>query len=154
MPDSRDPLLDDLAAAWRARDPMPDDLPDRILTALAMADLDADHELLTLTQRSESLLGARSSSDDRTLIEFQADGVQVLLRIALANGHGGRIDGWVEPGGLRGVTLLHGDDSVPGQVTSGGRFEVSQVPPGLARLELELTDGDSTRRLRSPHFEI
>lgn len=154
MPDTRDPLLDALAEGWRAWDPMPADLSDRILTALAVAGLDDDHELLTLVTRSESLLGARASGDDRTLIEFQADGVQVLVRVVETTGHGRRIDGWVEPGGLLAVTLGQGEDRLSGRVTSASRFGFDAVPRGLGQLELELTEGDGTRRVRTPHFEI
>lgn len=154
MSDVRDPLLDDLSDAWRAWDPVPEDLCDRILTALAVADLDDAYELLTLTTRSDSLLGARASGDDRTLIEFQAEGVQVLVRVVETTGHGRRIDGWVEPGGLLAVTLGQGDSATPGHVTSASRFEFDLVPHGLSRLELELADGGDTRRFRTPHFEI
>lgn len=154
MPDVRDPLLDDLARAWRQWDPMPADLPDRILTALALADLDDAHELLTLTTRSDDLLGARSSGDDRTLIEFQADGVQVLVRVVEVAGRGHRVDGWVEPGRLLHVAVRQGGDARVGRVTSASRFEFDALPRGLGRLELELADGDARRRLRTPHFEI
>lgn len=153
MPDRRDPLLDHLAGAWRGWDPMPGDLPDRILTAIAMAHLDADHELLTLTTRSDRLLGARGSADDRTLIEFSADGVQVLLRVVETTGSGSRIDGWVEPDGLVRATLTQASVAHEGRVTSASRFEFESVPHGLSRLELELTDGRTTRRLRTPHFD-
>lgn len=154
MPDHRDPLLDDLAAVWLARDPMPADLPDRILTTLAMADLDDHYELLTLTTRSETLLGARGSGDDRTLIEFQAEGVSVLVRVGETSPTGRRLDGWVEPAALLEVTVSQGDSAHIGRVSSASRFEFDAVPLGLSRLELELTQGDGVRRFRSPHFEI
>lgn len=120
MPDVRDPLLDDLARAWRQWDPMPADLPDRILTALALADLDDAHELLTLTTRSDDLLGARSSGDDRTLIEFQADGVRGpgegeprVLQDVLGGGG-------VEPVGPHDLPQHRGEG--PDEVVEGPRF--------------------------------
>lgn len=149
----RDRLLDDLAAAWSAWDPMPPDLPDRILTAVAMDGLDAAYELLTLVGRSDSLLGARSAGDDRTLIEFTANGVHVLVRVA-EDESGRRIDGWVEPGRLESVTLTVNDVSFPGRLTSASRFSTEGLPAGLAALELRLVDGARERRFRSPHFEI
>jgi len=152
--DNREPLLDELARGWSTWDPMPADLPDRILTAIALADVDDAYELLTLTTRSDSLLGARGNADDRTLIEFQADGVQVLVRVGEASGTGRRLDGWVEPAGLLGVTLRQADAASTGRVTSASRFEFDAVPHGLSRLELELADADSVRKFRSPHFEI
>lgn len=152
MPD-RDPLLEDLAAGWASWDPMPAGLPDRILTAIAMDGLDADYELLTLVSRSEHLLGVRANDNDRTLIEFSADGVAVLVRVA-TTASGRRLDGWVDPGPLAAVTLTLDGYTHAARVTSGSRFEVDGLPSGLAQLELDLVADGATRRFRSPHFEI
>lgn len=149
----RDPLLDELADGWQRWDPMPDDLPDRILVSLAMADLDADYELLTLTTRSDHLLGARASGDDRTLLEFTADGFQVLVRVVDAEG-GRRIDGWVEPGGLAYVLLTQDRKRLTGHVASASRFLFERIPAGLSQLEFVVKSVNGTRRFRSPHVEI
>lgn len=149
----RDPLLGELAAAWRAWDPMPPELPDNILTAIAMDDIDVAYELLTLVERSESLLGVRSSADGRTLIEFSANGVHVLLRVA-EDETGRRVDGWVEPGRLTSATLTVAKSEHVARVSSASRFEVDALPPGLASLSIDLIDGTEARRFLSPHFEI
>lgn len=150
----RDPLFDDLAAAWSRWDPMPDDLPDRILTAVAMADLDTAYELLTLVARSDSLLGSRAGVDGRTIIEFTADGVHIGVRVADGE-QGRRIDGWVEAARIASVEVFIDGMPQGGRVTSASRFELDGLPSGLAALEIELTDtGGAPRRFRSPHFEI
>lgn len=149
----RDPMLSELAAAWQAWDPMPPDLPDVILTAIAMEGLDEAYELLTLVERSENLLGVRSSGDGRTLIEFSANGVHVLLRVA-EDEAGRRVDGWVEPGRLTSVTITVAQTERVARILSPSRFEVDALPPGLASLSIDLVDGADPRRFRSPHFEI
>lgn len=153
MPD-RDPLLDELADAWQTWDPMPADLPDRILTAVAMRDLDADFEVLTLLSRSDSLLGARSDPDDRTLIEFQAHGFSVLVRIVESTPGRHRLDGWCTPASL--VSVRYGQDGreTPARVVSASRFEADDVTPGLTHLVVEVSDDRGVRHFRSPHFEI
>lgn len=154
---TRDPLLDRIAALWRTRDPMPPDLPERVLARLAAdgidPDLDAEYELLTLAGRSDALLGARSGEDSQVLLEFHAEGCTVLLRVTV-EGPTRRIDGWCEPAALVAAQLTRGGDTWPAEVRAGSRFVLTGVPPGLCRLILDVDTDHTTRRLRSPQVEI
>jgi hypothetical protein len=58
---SDEKLWQDLAAMWEERDPVPADLADRVLTAIAMDDLDAEYEILHLVERSTELAGTRGA---------------------------------------------------------------------------------------------
>lgn len=150
---SRDPLLDRVAALWRARDPMPADLPDRVLARLATDAIDLEYELLTLASRSDAALGARAGDDTQVLLEFRTPGCTVLVRVT-AEGATRRIDGWCEPAELTGVTLTRDGATWTAEVRSASRFVLTGIPPGLCRLDLDLAGAPTTRRLRTPQVEI
>ena len=150
---TRDPLFDRLAAMWRERDPMPPDLPGRVLARLVTDGIEAEYELLTLASRSDALLGARSGEESQVLLEFRADGCTVLLRVT-AEGAGRRIDGWCEPATLVRAWLGRGGATWPAEVRSASRFVLTDVPPGLCRLFLDVDRDHATRHLRSPQVEI
>lgn len=150
---SRDPLFARLAALWRRRDPMPEDLPERILGFLATDGIDLEYELLTLTHRSDSLLGTRSDDASQLLLEFQGDGCTVLLRIT-RQGRDRRVDGWCEPGTVVQALLNQGETEWRAELHSPSRFVFEKVPSGLSRLTVLVDAAEEHRRLRSPQVEI
>lgn len=85
-------LLDRLQALWAERDPVPADLVDDLVAAVAVADLES--EWLLLEPSSAALVGVRSRGDVDT-VQFQLGDVRLTLRIS-AQAHGRRrFDGWL-----------------------------------------------------------
>ncbi len=74
-------LWRDLATMWNTRDPMPPELVEQVLVAIATEDLDAEYELLHLVARTTELAGARGSSDALT-ISFSGEAFSLLLRVS------------------------------------------------------------------------
>lgn len=155
--DDRDPLFATLRAAWQEWDPPPPDLVDTILVAIALDDLDADYELLTLVNRHDHLAGTRHAPDaDRVLIEFRSAALTVLVRVSHETGGAQRLDGWVTPATGGSVTVVQGGHSAMAVIDSFGRFEVPGARPGLTRLLIAPhTDPAPTpREFRTTLFEI
>lgn len=133
--DDRDPLFDTIRAAWQEWDPPPPDLVETILVAIALDDIDADYELLTLVNRHDHLAGTRHTPDaDRVLIEFRSAAITVLVRVSHEPGGEQRLDGWVTPASGGSVTVVQGDHSATAVIDSHGRFDVPGAKPGLTRL--------------------
>ena len=115
--------------------------------------MDLEYELLTLTHRSDSLLGTRSDDTSQILLEFEGDGCTVLLRIT-GTGRQRRIDGWCEPGMAVQASFSQGEREWQAELRSPSRFVFESVPRGLSRLILLVDTTDGNRRLRSPQLEI
>jgi len=62
---------------WDAYDPMPADLVEQVLVAVATEDLDAEYELLHLVSRTSELAGARGTGDALT-ISFSGEAFSLL----------------------------------------------------------------------------
>ena len=62
---TRDPLFDRLAAMWRERDPMPPDLPGRVLARLVTDGIETEYERLRD--------GAPAAADDENAAENTAE---------------------------------------------------------------------------------
>jgi hypothetical protein len=129
-------LFGDLREMWQRTDPMPHDLPDRVIAAIAAEDLDL--ELLTLTA-SESV-GVRGG--EAQVLECTVDDLTLAVRISEEPDGTRRIDGWTE--GVREVDLLADAeaDTRTTSVSDAGRFEFDNVPPGPVRLRLRSTGRD------------
>lgn len=155
---ARDPLLDAVREAWSTWDPAPDDLADTVLIAIAMDDLDAEYELLTLVNRHDQFAGTRSElTDERVLIEFRSKDLSVLVRVSRENTGLHRIDGWVTPASGGTVRILQDDDSTTIPLDSNGRFDVPTVKQGLTRLIVQpesIADAPSEGEFRTTMFEI
>ena len=135
-------LLGEIRDLWETLDPPPADLADGVLATLAAIDLDFEFELLTLVESHDAVAGARSSAAQLAEVgswslEFAGPDFRVLLRVTSSEGRR-RIDGWVLPRvGLRiqvaGASAGHpAYDGV--EVDAHGRFEITNVSPGLSRL--------------------
>ena len=72
--------LRDLARMWDVRDPMPDDLVEKVLVAIETEDLDTEYELLHLMERTRELAGARGEGEALT-IAFSGGSFSLLLRV-------------------------------------------------------------------------
>lgn len=152
-----DPLLTAIHDGWARWDPPPQDLADTILVGLAMADLDADYELLTLVNRHDHLAGTRSASTDanRVLIEFRSGDLTVLVRVSQDHPSGvHRLDGWVTPASGGEVTVVQGDRATTVPLDENGRFAVPTAGPGLAQLIVRPVSDAADGELRTTLFEI
>ncbi|MFT4289406.1 hypothetical protein [Nocardioides sp.] len=159
---SREQLFEVVRSAYSAADPVPDGLVERMRAAAATAAEDAgfafELELMTLLERSEELAGARGTGmGSAYTLRFVHGEIDLLLRIA-RDGEAARVDGWVVPPEPMTVRALVGapDSSLSpaaAAVSDSGRFELTGLPAGLARLRLEPHD-TSRPPFATPTFEI
>lgn len=131
-----DPLFPRLRHMWEARDPMPPDLTDSVLVALATRGLGAEYELLTLLESTDRLAGVRGGTDAVTLT-FSAGDTTVMVRVSPTSGDRRRIDGWLAPASAVTVRLQTADDDLTTVSSGHGRFEFSDAASGPARIWLE-----------------
>src|SRR6478735_1914361 len=95
--------LSDLARMWDVRDPMPDDLVEKVLVAIETEDLDREYELLHLMERTRELSGTRGDGEALT-IAFSGGSFSLLLRVSEIGTAHCRVDGWVTPAQAMRVT--------------------------------------------------
>ncbi len=152
---ARDPLVDVLREAWERWDPPPGDLADTVLVALALDDLEADYELLTLVVRHDQLAGTRGDGDsDRVLLEFRSAKLSVLVRVGQETTRARRLDGWVTPATGGTVTIVQGEHTAMAVIETNGRFEFPTVGLGLTRLIIAPLAEHPLDQFRTTLFEI
>jgi hypothetical protein len=150
-PPGDDELMLEIRRLWETLDPPPGDLADGVLATLAAIDLEFEFELMTLVDTHDAFAGARASVAQQAEVgqwslEFAAPDFRVLLRISSANERR-RIDGWVLPRlpmriQVAGASAGHPPfDGV--EVDAHGRFELTNVSPGLSRLWFMAEPGDT-----------
>lgn len=141
-----------LRRVWEEVDPVPLDLVDRMVAAVAVEDLTREYALLTLVESSE-LSAVRGSADTATL-QFSDGSTTVLLHVTATDAGTHRIDGWVD-GSTLAVRLVQGDREFATDPTEHGRFAFDEVAQGVSRLRLVVKDsaGD-LRDFQTPQFEI
>jgi hypothetical protein len=159
-----DELLLEIRRLWETLDPPPGDLADGVLATLAA--IEFEFELMTLVESHDALAGARSSAAQlaevgQWSLEFAAPDFRVLLRISSA-GDRRRVDGWVLPRLPMRIQVAGASAGHPAydgvEVDAHGRFELTNVTPGLSRLWF-LPDpadpaGDSRLPVATPPFWI
>lgn len=146
-------LFTDLRLMWQQADPMPDDLPDRVLFALDLEQLDVDFELLRLVTAEEGL-GVRGALTDVNTITFSGPSVTVMVRVSDIGQNRRRIDGWLAPTQPLSITVHHADGSRDTEVDERGRFVLSDLPAGMTRLVLTPTDDTQATPFITPTVEI
>lgn len=134
-PDAK--LFARLRAAWMELDPEPDDFVDRMVAAVAAADLHREYELLTLVEQTE-FAPTRSAAvprevDTRTL-QFSDGTMTVLLRVSVTAGGRHRVDGWADGAPLV-ARLNQGDNGWSTQPVEG-RFAFDELASGVTTLRL------------------
>lgn len=148
---ARDPLFDRLAEAWTRHDPAPPTLVDRMIrtvrTELESDPLDVEYELLVLTSTSDQLVGARATVTGPVTLQFDADELQLLVRVRQLSDTECRVDGWVTPASELLVTAIQGGRRTEAVVTAPGRFEFPTLGREPTRLILSTTadELDGTR---------
>lgn len=130
-------LLESLTQVWQLQDPVPDDLVDRVLVALAVADVDVEYELLALTTHTVGLVGARGGEDALTFT-FESDDLSMVLRVSPIGPDTCRVDGWISPPREMTVTATQaGGVSLRAHAVDAGRFEFPELKPGATRFLLD-----------------
>ncbi|MFT4220461.1 MAG: hypothetical protein QM611_08100 [Microbacterium sp.] len=141
-----------LRTVWEAVDPVPADLVDRMVAAVAVEDLTREYALLTLVESAE-LAAVRGEHDTLTL-QFSDGKTSVLLHVSETDDGSHRIDGWVDAEALA-VRLSQGDREWSADAGEGGRFAFEDVPTGMAQLRLAVRDdAGGVREFMTPHFEV
>lgn len=136
---------------WEDVDPVPAELVDRMVAAVAVEDLSREYALLTLVEGS--LAAVRSGTDTATL-QFSDGTTSVLLHVTATEGAGRRVDGWVDAAALA-IRLVQGEREWRAEPGEHGRFAFDEVTPGMARLRLVVRDADGGMRdFQTPQFEV
>ncbi len=136
---------------WEDVDPVPADLVDRMVAAVAVEDLSREYALLTLVEGT--LAAVRGESDTATL-QFSDGTTSVLVHVTATEGGGRRVDGWVDATALA-IRLIRADREWATDPGEHGRFAFDEVTPGVARLRLVVRDADGALRdFQTPQFEI
>ncbi|MDQ1294255.1 MAG: hypothetical protein QG608_2138 [Actinomycetota bacterium] len=123
-----------LRRLWEKKDPVPPDLADRILFAMALEDL--EFELLSL-ETAAPVLSARGEEQVRT-VTFSGESLSVLVSIDRDRNGRVRLDGWIGPENSGNeeldVELRCGQTVLYGRSDKDGRFAFDEVPAGLVQL--------------------
>lgn len=136
---------------WQRRDPVPADLVDRMVAAVAVADLSREYALLTLVEGA-TLSAVRGETDTATL-QFSDGTTSVLVHVSVNDDGSRRVDGWVDAETLA-IGLVQGEHDRPAEAAEHGRFAFDRVPPGLTRLRLVVRAGGDLRDYQTPLFEV
>ena len=141
-----------LRRTWSDADPVPAELVDAMVAAVAAADLEREYALLVLVD-SDATAAVRGDADMLTM-QFSDGTVSLLLHITRSERGARRLDGWVD-GDATAVGLIQEGDERRA-LSDGGRFAFDDVGPGIARLRVSLTpSGDApASELLTPRFEI
>jgi hypothetical protein len=121
-----------MRAMWAQVDPMPADLIDRMVAAIAVDDLSREYALLTLVETD--LAAVRGDGDVLTL-QFSDGTVTVLLHITRTEQSTHRIDGWVDAPPVS-VAIVHGADEercgMPPSASTAGSRSTASAPGSCA----------------------
>lgn len=142
-------LFGRLRSMWTAADPVPDDLADRMVAAVAAAGLEEEYALLTLVDHAAAVRGEAEA----LTLQFSDGSTSILLHVTDGAGGLRRVDGWIDAD--HADLALAVDEHV--RTTSpdpNGRFVFDDVPAGLARVTLTLRSPDGDRTLTTPRFEL
>lgn len=144
-------LFAQMRRMWEDVDPVPADLVDRMVAAVAVEDLSREYALLTLVEGA--FAAVRGESDTATL-QFSDGVTSVLLHVTVTEGGGRRVDGWVDASALA-IRLAQGDREWSAEPGEHGRFAFEDVTPGVSRLRLVVRDASGALRdFQTPQFEV
>ena len=136
-----------LRQMWNEVDPMPDDLVESVLVAIATEGLATEYVMLTMLETASGLVGVRGASESQTL-EFTDGTLTVLLRVSSTGDGLRRVDGWLAPASTMTVRLIQAHGDVTTSTSPEGRFEFERVPAGRTRVWLET---DVIEDVGAPH---
>lgn len=128
-------LLDRLAAALDAYDPLPESVIDAAKASFTWRTIDAELASLVFDSAAEELVGVRSADASRQMT-FRTPGVEIELVVVSETSR--RLVGQLVPPQAAEVTLHHEQDERTAQSDSLGRFTFNDVPTGSVRLTCKL----------------
>ncbi|HWI31219.1 MAG TPA: hypothetical protein VNT50_06995 [Microbacterium sp.] len=141
-----------LRHVWEEVDPVPADLVDRMVAAVAVEDLSREYALLTLVE-APSLAAVRGEADTATL-QFSDGSTSVLIHVTATEDGSRRIDGWVDAAALA-IRLSQGAREWTADPGEHGRFAFGSVPRGVGRLRMVVKAADGQLRdFQTPQFEV
>ncbi|MET0297226.1 MAG: hypothetical protein ABW024_07480 [Microbacterium sp.] len=141
-----------LRRIWEEVDPVPVDLVDRMVAAVAVEDLSREYALLTLVESSE-LAAVRSTTDTATL-QFSDGSTTVLLHVTVTGDGTHRIDGWIDAPALA-IRLVQDGREYATDPSEQGRFAFEDVAHGVSHLRLVVKDSTGDLRdFQTPQFEV
>jgi hypothetical protein len=141
-----------LRAVWTDVDPVPADLIDRMVAAVAVEDLSREYALLTLVEGS-TLAAVRGETDTATL-QFSDGQTSVLLHVTATEDGSRRVDGWVDAEALA-IRLVQGERDWSADAGEHGRFAFDSIPAGVSRLRIVVRGGDGElHEFQTPQFEV
>lgn len=143
-------MLARLRTHWRAVDPVPAGLIDRMVAAVASDGLNSEYALLTLV---EGQLGEVRGEADALTLQFSDGSTSILLHVTTTASGRRRVDGWVDTAAAE-IVLTQGEKARTVSPEETGRFVFDEVPPGLTRVRLTTVVEDETRTLATPQFEL
>jgi hypothetical protein len=133
-------LLGELREMYQTLDPMPADLPERIMFSLILRDLDFEVARLS-AEEDGRVLAARGAEQSRT-ITFDSDSLTIMIRVDANHDGTARLDGWLAPPQAREVELKTAGGSLTVLADPQGRFAFASVPRGTAQLIARPGEGD------------
>jgi hypothetical protein len=140
-----------LRSVWETVDPVPVDLVDRMVAAVAVEDLTREYEQLTLV--AGELAAVRSDTESLTL-QFSDGSTSVLLHVTSTADAARRVDGWVDAAALA-VKLIQGDREWSAELGDNGRFAFDGVATGMSRIRMVVRDSNGEmREFETPQFEV
>lgn len=149
MKNPDDALFEHLRTALDEIDPVPADLADRMIVAVAVTDVSREYALLTLIENAETAV--RGDSETTTL-QFSDGAAGILLHISRTASGRRRVDGWVSvDAGVVEVRLTQGERSWTTVPNEQGRCAFDEIPPALTRVRVITTGAEQD--LLTPQFE-
>jgi hypothetical protein len=145
-------VLDQIAAAYTAADPVPDGLIDRLQFAMT---LDALHAEIAQLTRMDDLVGARAeAASEAQTVTFTSQSMTTMITITPIGADRVRIDGWAAEGGSIAIELRTVASRLHTQADEDGRFVFEEVPRGMAQFVLRPPAESGLPPVVTPAIEI
>jgi hypothetical protein len=145
-------VLDQIAAAYTAADPVPDGLIDRLQFAIT---LDALHAEIAQLTRMDDLVGARAeAASEAQTVTFTSQSMTTMITITPIGADRVRIDGWAAEGGGVAIELRTVASRLHTQADEDGRFVFDDVPRGMAQFVLRPPAESGLPPVVTPAIEI
>jgi hypothetical protein len=134
-------ILDGLKEIHEELDPMPQELDDVVLFALATRDLDG--ELARIVEDELVVASARATGRVRT-IRFEMEDVELMVTVVEGATGRRRVDGWLAPaapGTVEARTPRARPSSARTSVDEGGRFALTDLGSGPTQFVVRRAGG-------------
>jgi hypothetical protein len=147
-------ILAAIADFYRAADPLPDGLIDRLKFGVALDEVMAEVAQLTRTPIDAAGVRSETSATRTASITFSADQLTAMVTVQRAGVGRVRVEGWIAPPSQMKVRLRMQGERLQATADANGRFAFDDVPEGFAQLTFH-TGGDETDAVVvTPLFEL